>query len=229
MLRNYFKIAIRNLRHNKVYTFINIAGLALGIFGSIIIFQLVKYHLLTDTHHQKAARIYRVVMNLHLDDGSIEHEKGSPYILHETLKNDFATVENTVYVGQQELTVKVSNKNGAAAKFLEKEAAAFIGSAYFKVFDYQWLAGQAGALDAPNTAVLTERYAKKYFGSSNVINKVLIINNEKPVKIVGLLEDIPENTDLKTEVFISCRRSKPLSPTKATRNGLGLSNQEKRT
>lgn len=203
MLKNYLKIAVRNLSKNKIYTFINVLGLSLGIFGSLVIFQLIKFHLLTDSHHHNAENIYRVVMNLHLDDGSVEHEKGSPYILHEALKNDLSSVENVAYVGQQELTLSIPTQNGSSAKFLEKEAAAFIGVDYFNVFDYQWLIGQSAALNAPNTAVLTEKYAKKYFGEVSPINKVLIINNLTPVKVVGILKDIPETTDLKTEVFVS--------------------------
>ncbi len=203
MLKNYLKIAVRNLSKNKIYTFINVLGLSLGIFGSLVIFQLIKFHLLTDSHHHNAENIYRVVMNLHLDDGSVEHEKGSPYILHEALKNDFSSVENVAYIGQQELTLSIPTQNGSSAKFLEKEAAAFIGADYFNVFDYQWLIGQSAALNAPNTAVLTEKYAKKYFGEVSPINKVLIINNLTPVKVVGILKDIPETTDLKTEVFVS--------------------------
>lgn len=203
MLKNYLKIAVRNLYKNKIYTFINVLGLSLGIFGSLIIFQLIKFHLLTDSHHHSSENIYRVVMNLHLDDGSVEHEKGSPYILHESLKNDFSSVENAAYVGQQELTLSIPTQNGSSAKFLEKEAAAFIGADYFKVFNYQWLIGQSAALNAPNTVVLTEKYAKKYFGEESPINKVLIINNLTPVKVVGILKDIPETTDLKTEVFVS--------------------------
>ena len=203
MLKNYLKIAVRNLSKNKIYTFINVLGLSLGIFGSLVIFQLIKFHLLTDSHHHNSENIYRVVMNLHLDDGSVEHEKGSPYILHESLKNDFSSVENAAYVGQQELTLSIPTQNGSSAKFLEKEAVAFIGADYFKVFDYQWLIGQSAALNAPNTVVLTEKYAKKYFGEASPINKVLIINDLTPVKVVGILKDIPETTDLKTEVFVS--------------------------
>ncbi|TAF81804.1 MAG: FtsX-like permease family protein [Runella slithyformis] len=212
MLKNYLKIAARNLSKNKIYTFINVLGLSLGIFGSLVIFQFIKFHLLTDAHHHNSKNIYRVVMNLHLDDGSVEHEKGSPYVLHEALKNDFSSVENVAYIGQQELTLSVDDKNNLPTQFLEKEAAAFIGADYFKVFDYQWLIGQATSLDTPNTVVLTEKYARKYFGEENPINKVLTINNLQPIKVVGILKDIPETTDLKTEVFVSLSTLKTIIP-----------------
>jgi putative ABC transport system permease protein len=212
MLRNYLKIAFRNLVRNKVYSFINICGIVVGILGSIIIFQLVKYHLSTDTYHKKAKNIYRVVMNLHLDDGSIEHEKGSPFILHQTLKNDFPSVEKVAYVGQQEMTISVPKQNRVTDRFLEKEAAAFIAGAYFDIFDYQWLSGSPSQLDVPNTVVLTEKYAKKYFGNVNPVGKILKINNVQNVKVVGVLRNITENTDLKTQLFVSLPTIKSIIP-----------------
>jgi len=203
MLQNHLKVSLRHLTKNKGYTLINITGLALGIFGSLLIFQLVKFHLSTDTHHHKADRIYRVVMDLHLDDGSIEHEKGSPFVLHTTLKNDFSGVENVAYIGQQEMTILIPDKNGQKAKFLEKEAAAFISASYFNLFDYQWITGNPTFLDAPNTIVLTKRYATKYFGKTNPINQLIHINGLQPAKVVGIVQDLPETTDLGTEVFVS--------------------------
>jgi len=211
MINYYVKTAWRKLVNNKGNSFFNIAGLSLGIFGSIVIFQFVKYHLSTDTYHQNFKNIYRVVMDLHLDEG-LEHEKGSPFILHETLKNDFSTVDNTAYIGQQEMTINISAGNSLPGKYLEKESAAFINREYFKIFDYQWLAGSSSLLNMPNTAVLTEKYAKKYFGDGNPINRIININNKQDVKVVGLLKDIPGNTDLRTEVFISLPTMKTIMP-----------------
>jgi len=186
-------------------------SLSLGIFGSIVIFQFVKYHLSTDIYHQKFKNIYRVVMDLHLDEG-IEHEKGSPFILHETLKNDFPDVENAAYIGQQEMTISIAKSNSSPDRYLEKESAAFINEDYFKIFDYQWLAGNASLLNMPNTAVLTEKYAKKYFGNANPVGQIININNKQNVKVVGLLKNIPGNTDLRTEVFISLPTMKTIMP-----------------
>ncbi|MCU0329253.1 MAG: ABC transporter permease [Chitinophagales bacterium] len=199
MLKNYFKICLRSLLNNKTYLIINVLGLSLGISGSLVIFQLVKFHLLTDSHHRHFKNIYRVVMDLHLDDGSVEHEKGSPYVLHQALKNDFASIENVAYLGQQELTLTTAQNN----KFLEKEATAFIDANYFKIFDYEWKIGQPLLLNSPNNVVLTEKYAHKLFGDNDPINQTLRINNLQDVKIVGIIRDIPETTDLKTEIFVS--------------------------
>jgi len=151
-------------------------------------------------------------MDLHLDDGSVEHEKGSPFVLHHTLKNDFPSVENAAYVGQQELTISIVRKNGLKDKYLEKTAAIFTNANYFGIFDYQWLSGNSSALNVPNTVVLTESCAKKYFGKESPIDKILKINNLQDVKVVGVLRGYPENTDLKTEVFISLPTIKTIIP-----------------
>ena len=211
MINYYIKAAWRKLVNSKEYSFINIAGLSLSIFGSIVIFQFVKFHGDTDTYHSKFRNIYRVVMDLHLDQG-VEHEKGSPFILHETLKNDFSTVEHTAYLGQQEMTISISKGNNSPDRYLEKEYAAFVNDGYFKIFDYQWQAGNASLLNLPNTAVLTEKYAKKYFGDANPVNQILNINNKQDVKVIGVLKDIPGNTDLRTEVFISLPTMKTIMP-----------------
>ncbi len=212
MLKNYFKIAFRNLVRNKVYSFINIAGLAIGITGSIIIFQLVKYHLSTDSYHKNAKNIYRVVMDLHLEDGSIENEKGSPFILHSTLKKDFAAIRNVAYVGKEEVIISLAKPNGVIDKYLEKEAVVFTNSEYFDMFDYQWLVGKSVYLNIPNSVILTEKFAQKYFGNSNPIGKMLNINNLQNIKVVGLLKNYPKNTDLKADVFISLPTIKTIIP-----------------
>ena len=211
MITYYLKMAWRRLVNNKIHSVINLIGLSLGIFGSIVIFQFVKYHVSTDQYHSKHSDIYRVVMDLHLEEGP-EHEKGSPYILHETLKNDFANIESTAYIGQHELTISVEGENALKYKFLEKESAAFVNEGYFKIFDYHWLSGNATALSMPHTAVITETYAKKFFGGKDPLSQAITINNKQHVRVAGLLKDIPGNTDLRTEVFISLPTMRSIIP-----------------
>jgi len=211
MFQNYLKIAVRNLFRNNVYSIINILGLTLGILGSIIIFQLVKYHLNTDSYHLKAKRIYRVVNDLHLDDGSVEKEKGSPFILHKTLKNDFAAVEYVTYIAKEQVTFSIIKKNNII-KYKEKTGAVFTNDQYFKIFDYDWLVGKPNLLNQPNNVILTEKFAKKYFGKENPIGKIIRINNLQDIKVSGLLKDYTENTDFKNEVFISLPTIKAIYP-----------------
>ena len=211
MLKNYFKIAVRNLVKHRLYSGINIAGLAIGMAGAIIIFQLVRYHLGTDRYHKNADRTYRVVVDLHLEDGSVEKEKGSAYLLHETLKKEFSYVENSAYLAHKELTFSIG-QNGGTKKFLEKENAVFANPDFFKIFDYKWVTGNSAVLNAPNQVVLTERYVRKYFGNSNPIGKYIKVNNQANLMVAGILKDYPEQTDFKKDIFISLPTLKTLIP-----------------
>ncbi|RZL05027.1 MAG: ABC transporter permease, partial [Pedobacter sp.] len=205
------KFTLRVLSRNRLFTFLNIAGLALGMAGGILVFQLVKYHLSVDTYHKNADRIYRAVVDLHLGDGSIERERGSAYILHSTLKKEYSAVERTTYLAHRPLTVAVSENNNVH-KYLEKESAAFTNADYFGIFDYEWKAGTPAVLESPNTVVLTERYAQKFFGATNPIGKSIKLDNQQSVVVAGIVKDYPANTDLKTDIFVSLPTLKTLVP-----------------
>jgi hypothetical protein len=89
-------------------------------------------------------------------------------------------------------------------KFKEKEGVAFAESEFFDIFNYPLLQGnKQTALTEPNSVILTERLAKKYFGTLDVINKIIRIDNRMDLKITGLLKDLPQNTDRKTEIYAS--------------------------
>ncbi|GAB3524129.1 ABC transporter permease [Emticicia fontis] len=205
------KFTLRVLNRNKLFTVLNIAGLALGMAGGILVFQLVKYHLSVDAYHKNADRIYRAVVDLHLGDGQIERSKGSAYILHGTLKKEYPAIERTTYLAHRPLTIAVTENNNVQ-KYLEKESAAFTNSDYFKIFDYKWEVGTPAILDEPNKAVLTERYAQKFFGNQNPIGRNIKLENQQEVVVAGIIKDYPDNTDLKTDIFVSLPTLKILVP-----------------
>ncbi|MCF2488304.1 FtsX-like permease family protein [Dyadobacter sp. CY347] len=211
MLRNYLRVAWRNLVRNKVYSAINVAGLGIGMAGAIIIFQLVSYHLGVDKHHAQADKIFRMVVDLHLEDGSVEHEKGSAFALHTALRKEFANVSHAAYLAERELTISIEQANNSK-KFFEKSSAAFTDSEFFKIFDYQFLAGNAAVLNVPGHIVITERYAQKYFGKSNPMGRLIRLNNAENVTVAGVIKDFPEQTDFKKDVFVSLPTLKKLIP-----------------
>lgn len=211
MIGNYFWIALRNLLKNKVYSVINIVGLGIGMAGAMVIFQLVSYHLGVDKHHRNATRIYRMVADLHLEDGSVEHERGSAFPMHLTLRKEFANITHAAYLADRELTISIEQQNDTK-RFYEKSSAAFTDAEFFKIFDYQWLAGNAAVLNLPNQAVITERYAEKYFGKTNPIGRMIRLNNAENVTVSGLIKDFPEQTDIKNDIFISLPTLKRLVP-----------------
>lgn len=211
MIGSYLKFSLRSLSKHKVYAGINLVGLAVGMAGAIVIFQLVKYHLSVDRYHAHADRTYRVVVDLHLEDGSVEQERGSAFVLHETLKKEFSYVEHAAYVAHKELTIRADHE-GTSRKFLEKDHLVFTNPDFFKIFDYKWLSGNASVLAAPNQAVVTERYARKYFGDDNAMGKVIRANNLENLVIAGIVADYEEQTDFRQDIFVSLPTLKKIIP-----------------
>ena len=94
MLKNYFRIALRNLKTNRTYALLNIFGLGLGITGALLIFIFLQYHLSTDRHQPDFDRIYKLVLDLHLDEG-IEHEQGSAYAMATELSHGYSQIKRS--------------------------------------------------------------------------------------------------------------------------------------
>ncbi|MCA0234214.1 MAG: ABC transporter permease [Bacteroidetes bacterium] len=206
MFKNYLTIALRNLRHYRTYTALNVLGLTVGMAGGILIFLFISYHLSTDRHHQKFDRIFRIVLDLHLEDGSVETYPEAPLPMSKVLREGFSQVEQAASLKTlRELTVSFpSSKNGSSQRFLEQNTGALIESEWFDVFDYQWLKGNPKtSLSEPNTVVLTESWAKKYFGNEEPIGKVLDLNHLTKVKVTGVLAGPPRTTNNDVQLFIS--------------------------
>ena len=206
MFKNYLTIALRNLRHYRTYTALNVLGLTVGMAGGILIFLFISYHLSTDRHHQKFDRIFRIVLDLHLEDGSVETYPEAPLPMSKVLREGFSQVEQAASLKTlRELTVSFpSSKNGSSQRFLEQNTGALIEPEWFDIFDYQWLKGNPKtALSEPNTVVLTETWAKKYFGNEEPIGKVLDLNHLTKVKVTGVLADPPRTTNNDVQLFIS--------------------------
>jgi len=202
MLKNYFKIAYRNLQRSKAYTFINICGLALGITCAILIFMLVRYHLSFDNFHAKSDRIYRLITEFH--EETIVQENGVPSPLGKAFRNDFAFAEKTARVvsyDRQLISLPNSKDN---LKFEEKEGLAYAEPEFFDIMNFPLLEGDKNTvLKNPNSAIITEKLAIKYFGKSNAIGQTIRINNSTNYKITGILQDLPVNTDRRQEIYLS--------------------------
>ncbi len=115
MLRNYLKIALRNLRRQGNYTLLNLLGLTLGLTGGLLIFLFITYHLSTDRHHAKFDRTYRIVTDLHLDDGSVEYYPEAPLPMAQALREGYPQVEQAAFlIMNRSLTVNI-DKPGQTA------------------------------------------------------------------------------------------------------------------
>ncbi len=204
MIRNYFTIALRNLRKNQAYTLINVTGLALGLGCALLIFALVRYHYQTDRHHANADRIYQISSKFSLPDGEF-FTPGVPMAFGKALRTDYPDMEQVVMLDEwEEPMVAVPAGNQTETKFKETDkVAAFVEPAYFKLFDYTWLSGGPGTLDQPGTVVLEAKLAKRYFGTENAVGKTLKLDARYPVRVVGVFADYHDNTDLNYPLMAS--------------------------
>jgi len=202
MFKNYFKIAWRNLVKNKAYSVINIMGLALSMACGILIFVLVKYHLGFDNFHKDSNRIYRFVTEQHRDN--ISYVPSVPPPFGKAFREDYAFGEKVARIATFENELITIKDGPAIKKFKETEGIAFTEAGYFDIFNYPLVKGnKATVLTEPNTAIITERIAKKYFDKEDPINKTIRLANKIDFKITGVLKDLPGNTDQQTEIYAS--------------------------
>jgi putative ABC transport system permease protein len=199
MIKNYFKIAFRNLWKNKVFSFINIMGLTVGMTACFLIFLYVKFELSYDSFNTKADRIYRVVSDIKTPT-EVLHANGPAWAVAPNAKDEFPEIESFVRIaGGDNVLIKKGN-----IKFQETNAA-WADSALFKVFDFKLLKGNPNtALKEPFSIVFSETAAKKYFGKTDPMGQTLLITGDKlPAKVTGIMKDIPENSQVKADVFLS--------------------------
>ncbi|PWV56080.1 ABC transporter permease [Chitinophaga sp. S165] len=200
MLANYLRISFRHLWKNRTSTTINIIGLTVGLSCGILIFLLVSYLFSFDRYHHKADRTYWIVTDIHRENTlSVD---ATPRALGAMLRQDYPFVENAVRL--ENLFGRVISIPGTSLKFEESRNICFTETQFFDVFDVQWLHGNKGtALSSPNTVVLSERYAQKYFGSTDVIGRTLRFDNQQELTVTGVIGNPPSNTKLGYEVMVS--------------------------
>ena len=210
MLKNYFKIAFRNLKRNKSYTSTNVLGLSLGIASAVLIFALVKYQLSFDTYHSNADRIYRVTTEFHGEE--LTYSTGTPSPLGQTLRDDYAVAEKVANVAAlSDRVISFPSAKDTQEKF--EESVAFAEPDFLDILDLPLVNGdQKMALRVPNTALITERIAKKYFGNTDPIGKTFQIDHIFNVTVSGILKDLPVNTDRPEEIYVPFQHLKEHSP-----------------
>ncbi len=201
MLKNYFKIAFRNLWRNKVYSFLNITGLAIGTAVCLLILLFVSYELSFDHSHKKADRIYRLHEITSFEGLPTQLQALTMYPMAPTITEEYPEVENFVrFTRNHNLLVK----QGSAFTYIPKGY--FVDSTVFEVFDFPLIQGDPKkALQAPNTVVITASTAQRLFGKRNPIGQTLRCreNGEWLVKVTGVMEDLPGNSHLQFDALFS--------------------------
>lgn len=205
MLKNYFITAIRNLWRKKGSTTLNVAGLSIGIAGSLVLFLLVTHHRSYDKFHSKADRIYRVATSSIGNNQQEGFTPGIPAVLPEAFKNDFPEAEEVLFTSYRSGSlVSVPQPNGAPPKkFSERKGVLYAQPSYFKIFDRPIVIGDGEkSLDDPNEAVISRQLAMKYFGKVDVIGEIVTYDN-RDFKIGAVAEDYGSNTDFPFDLMLS--------------------------
>jgi len=206
MFKNYLKIAWRSLKRNKSYAAINVVGLTIGIASCLLIFLIVQFETSFDNFHSKRDHIYRVITVFHNPDG-VFPSSGTPLPVSEGLRIDFPQLKKVAAIMQNDGSHYSvgNNSKGQGEKKFKEDWAYFAEPEFFDIFDFAWLAGdKKTALKEPNTVVLTRDEANKFFGDWHAaIGKTVRYENRKDLKVTGILEDVPANTDFPIKLVIS--------------------------
>ena len=168
MFKNYLKVALRNFRHNKIFTIINILGLSIGLSAALVIFLIVKYDYSFDRFEKNRDRIYRVVSGYTFQGGSPGYTRGVPAPLAEAVKKNISGLDQIVtfrYYNNNKLEVLALHQ-AKPTVFKAQEHVIFAEESYFKMLPYKWLAGSPQtALQGAGKVVISESKAKLYFPS----------------------------------------------------------------
>ena len=205
MIKNYFKVAVRNLLRYKGYAFINILGLAVGIAASVLIFLYITNEMSYDKFHEEADRTYRLKADWSNQGDSRIHQLGTPFILAQTIREKYPQVEFITQLSGPLGDVIIRYKDTAF-----KETDVFCAEpSFFDVFSFPLLKGNPEtSLKDPHMIVMTQSLAKKYFGDEDPVGKTIemMVTGEKEFfKVTGVMEDIPQNSHFGFDALISMK------------------------
>ncbi len=200
MYKHYIKIAWRTLSRNKAFSFINILGLAIGLCVCLLIVLFVKDELSYDKYNKNADRIYRLDADLFFN-GSAYSAADSPEPLAAALKRECPLIQEVVRLYYRpDISVKKDNRN------IQDHNVIFSDSTLFKVFTLPMIEGNPStALSEPNSIVIDETIAKKYFNTTNAVGKNLVVDGNTNCKITGVIKDVPSQSHIHFR-FIRPRR-----------------------
>lgn len=204
MLRNYLKIAYRTLLRYKAYTTLNVLGLTLGLTCAILIFMMVKFHLSFDQYHSKADRVVRIVSYFKTPDGEF-YTPGVPAPLGDAVRTEIAPLEKVSMVYNEDVVTVALIEGGVPIKKFKEDNGGvfFVEPDLFSILDLKILKGNIQDLKQPNVVFLTEKIAKKYYGDADPIGKVIRFDARLNVKVAGIVQDFPSNTDIKGSIIAS--------------------------
>lgn len=197
MLKNYLKVALRTFVKNKSFSFINIAGLAIGISTCLLISLYVLDEVSFDRFHTKANRIYRVTELLHLPS-EVRHQTVTSPPMAPALQRTFPEVLTSVRLSFSSRTISYKENKFQDTRIM------YADSALLQIFTFPMIKGNPDkALTEPYSVVLTERAAKKYFGDEDPLNKIMALSDTLSLTVTGVIENIPANSHIQFDAVMS--------------------------
>jgi putative ABC transport system permease protein len=232
MIKNYFKLALRNIFRKKLYTIINLTGLGVASAFCILVYWYVKHEQSFDKFHIHANQLYRLEFNDIFEENKVETKKdfwsflnpgaddknliATPVILAAELKKDFPEIESTVRIATGDAVVFVNNTG-----FKENSNVAFVDSSFFKVFSFPLKEGNTSTvLSSINNVVISEKIASKYFGKENAVGKTLRLStlDNNLFTVTGVAKDFPANSSFQFDLLF--RREADISYKDDEKHGL---------
>ena len=202
MLKNYFKVATRNIRRHKGYSFINTAGLAIGMACTLLILLWIQDELAFDRFHEKGGNIHRIIVE---DEQGLQYAGTCPIPLGPHAKQAYPeiTASTRFCNGFQKFLVEFDEQ-------VFSEEIAIVDPSFFTMFTFPLLKGDPRtALEDPYSLLMTEKTARKYFGPEDPIGKVIRIQSDRKQMIsftvTGILEDVPRQSHLQFQIFLPFR------------------------
>jgi putative ABC transport system permease protein len=198
MLKNYFRIAFRSLWRHKAFSLLNVTGLAVGMSAFFLIYQYVRFETSYDKFHTKQGRIYRLVTDL-TSTAATQHAANTSMPMAINLKADYPEVEDIVRLNGSRILIKRGDIR------FEENGTVFADSSLFSIFGFRLVDGNPStALRSPFSVVLSQTTAKKYFGDSNPMGQTLLFSDSGfSATVTGVMKDIPENSSIKADLFVS--------------------------
>lgn len=197
MIGNYFKIAWRSFQKHRVFSFINVFGLSIGIACFLLVALYVLDELSYDRHNVYANRIYRIDHTIKFGDFLYEGTE-APAVMGPAFMKNHPQIEQYVrFKNNGGIVVKKGAEN------LKEDRVIYADSSLFAVFSLPMIAGdEKTALAAPHSVVITERIAKKYFNAADAVGKTMLLNDNRQYKITGVIKDIPVHSHFNFDFFL---------------------------
>jgi putative ABC transport system permease protein len=210
MIKNYIKIAWRNLMRNKVYSFINIAGLSIGLMVSILILLFVVHEVNYDKFHVNGDKIFKVGMQAKHGDQIINVDGVAAGLAPKTKEKNPSVLDYVRIKNIRDVVLK--NSQNPEFKFKEKSFV-FADKSLFTVFTYTLKQGDIKtALENPFSLIISEKAAKKYFGNDNPIGKTLVCDAKHTYNITGIMNNVPSNSSMTFDFVTSLETYPKLGP-----------------